>query len=1453
MKKTKKILPLALALTLTATSVPFNVLADTATRPADGVTEEQPFLSGTGESECFRIPCFVTLNDGTLVAGCDARWNTWGDGGGLDTIVSYSKDNGATWNYTFANYLGDNGNVWNGASTAFIDPAMATDGEKVYMVADLFPAGYALNSANKSPETGDGFDANGNVRLSGDGRETYGYYLEKIEGAADDAESYYTIKENETDKEVEGYTVDAFFNIKGEDLDSNLFFEDSPFKPFPTDYLYLTESEDAGATWSVPSLINVKRSDEQTLLVGPGRGIVTSSGRIVFTVYEFTKSKGGDVNSAVIYSDDGGKTWERGESVKEQTSEAVATEADGSLYMFTRHGGYYISEDEGETWSEKQEMNISYNLRTQLSAITYSKKIDGRTAILLSAPTINDWDRAAGKIFVGLVQDDKTIDWAYEYSINGDDYYAYSCLDEIKSGEQAGTVGLLYESFDTAITYKNIEISDIAKGASVGEVWCTDDDGAVVNSLIMKPSEEVVLNVAGEGVSVSSDNEQVTAVYKDGQVTIQAAKSVSGLVQAVITLTDGTDTTEIPVILTAEENYEIVDLRMGDKTTYTVDGDYSHAKLDSLDTDVASVELTSEGGSQESQTLAQLATGAAKFDGEQVNVDDCRYTFTGKDNQFVISSETPDGTAVYLHPKEGDNVPNKTKESTITVTKRDSDGKFSFQDTIPPSGNGGWLWFWNDNTTKLHFDRNSSAAENCYFELFEKSAEAGNDAAIAGYVKVDEVKDGGQYLIATKAKDNSYYVLNPDAGATNYKHVVKVTGEVTAPAALDLQAQTATAIAKFDGDLMNVKDCLYTFDAKDAANQYTISAETADGTKVYLRQRTSAGLPNQADETAVNEVTKSGDTFSLKDVGSGNGGAVLYFWRDIAKLHFDKNSSADANCQFELFEPSEEAPEDSPIAGFAKVTEITDGGQYLITAKVGEDYYMLRPVLSKNKFDHVVKVTDQYASADATTDIAITGVGEGKTSVTIGGVTYFINVKNDVKNVELKVGDTYVAAGELLKADESQTVVALDKNTTLPPYEKVTKITSGDYVIGNATHIILNSASETGNPDGLGMAGADFKKTDLSNNVWKVTEAEGGYTIQDADGKYININGQNVTLSDNAQTLKIGNRSLGNFEVSAGGNYLNNWAGKNNKVAAYASSDNDWNFYQPAESMVITAQEAGTTSIVIGGTTYHITVSADQEECTHGKTKLQGEKAATCTEKGYTGDKVCSVCGKVLEKGTEIAALGHQTEVQGAKDATCTEEGYTGDKVCTVCDKVVEKGETIAALGHELGEWTIVKEPTEKEEGLKERVCTHEGCTYRETEVIEKLPAAPDKIDKAEAQKYYDSCAAYYKEADYTADSWKVYADAMKGLKAALATEDISVDDLQAAVDAVADAADGLVKKQTVPPTEQPTQKPDAQQPDSTDKDSKTPATGDPVSTTGVLAMLLGSAMTLFKRKKDEE
>ncbi len=68
---------------------------------------------------------------------------------------------------------------------------------------------------------------------------------------------------------------------------------------------------------------------------------------------------------------------------------------------------------------------------------------------------------------------------------------------------------------------------------------------------------------------------------------------------------------------------------------------------------------------------------------------------------------------------------------------------------------------------------------------------------------------------------------------------------------------------------------------------------------------------------------------------------------------------------------------------------------------------------------------------------------------------------------------------------------------------------------------------------------------------------------------------------------------------------------------------------------------------------------------------------ATCTEAGSV-TMTCDDCGLVLST-EEVPALGHQTERKNEKEATCTEDGYTGDLVCTVCGETVEAGEVIPA------------------------------------------------------------------------------------------------------------------------------------------------------------------------------
>lgn len=103
---------------------------------------------------------------------------------------------------------------------------------------------------------------------------------------------------------------------------------------------------------------------------------------------------------------------------------------------------------------------------------------------------------------------------------------------------------------------------------------------------------------------------------------------------------------------------------------------------------------------------------------------------------------------------------------------------------------------------------------------------------------------------------------------------------------------------------------------------------------------------------------------------------------------------------------------------------------------------------------------------------------------------------------------------------------------------------------------------------------------------------------------------------------------------------------------------------------------------------------------------------ATCTHKAK-----CSVCG--AEYGTLNPNNHEAIKLVGKKDADCTSSGYTGDKCCSGCNAVLEKGKTIAATGHDYHS-EITRQPTTTAEGERTYTCVNCNDTY--TETIPKLP-----------------------------------------------------------------------------------------------------------------------------------
>jgi len=126
--------------------------------------------------------------------------------------------------------------------------------------------------------------------------------------------------------------------------------------PDETGQLVMATSDDDGRTWSRPRNITaeVKKPEWRLILAGPGTGITTRDGTLVFPA-QF-KDAANVPHSSLIWSKDRGATWHMGTGVKPKTTECQLVElADGSIMINCRddRGGsrtVATTRDLGATW-----------------------------------------------------------------------------------------------------------------------------------------------------------------------------------------------------------------------------------------------------------------------------------------------------------------------------------------------------------------------------------------------------------------------------------------------------------------------------------------------------------------------------------------------------------------------------------------------------------------------------------------------------------------------------------------------------------------------------------------------------------------------------------------------------------------------------------------------------------------------------------------------------------------------------------------------------------------------------------------------------------------------------------------------------------------------------------------------------------------------------------------------
>lgn len=506
--KTKKMLAFFMALVMALTAFPlyaFATVESGTNAGAHGTVEGNPFTPGE-PSQMFRIPNLVTLDDGTLVAQADARWNGGMDGGGNDSMVAVSTNNGATWDWQMLTYYPDNGDVFDPSSTSICDSALATDGKNVYSLSTFFPAGVALNSssANNRPVSDKAFDSQGRLLLQRSGESGYNYYLGAFE--SDDASARAQIYQS-NGTPVSGYTVDHDFYLynNGSKTNETLFYSDCEFQTVKTTFLVFRTSADGGRTWSPMKLLNVKNSGEQFYGVGPGRGAALPDGTIIFGCYSWNGSESSQASS-FIYSKDGGQTWQRMENVPQLmfwlpygrwSSECQPVILDdGTVRLFMRNARPRINYIDAVWNGERYVWNgdpVSLDLdvygedftiteNNQYSVIPYSKQVlyNGNyyKVLIVSHANGGGTSRSNGTLTFLLMDSNNQFVAATQTQLWAG-FFGYSCLTEMPGGQ----VAILFENVEdpATITFNIIDDLEATSGFTIPDLAHTYNVAMIKN------------------------------------------------------------------------------------------------------------------------------------------------------------------------------------------------------------------------------------------------------------------------------------------------------------------------------------------------------------------------------------------------------------------------------------------------------------------------------------------------------------------------------------------------------------------------------------------------------------------------------------------------------------------------------------------------------------------------------------------------------------------------------------------------------------------------------------------------------------------------------------------------------------------------------------------------------------------------------------------------------------
>lgn len=268
--------------------------------------------------------------------------------------------------------------------------------------------------------------------------------------------------------------------MSGASTDQMLWNASGPgMTPDETGQFILVKSTDDGNSWSEPVNITgqIKDPSWQLLLQGPGRGITTSEGILVFPA-QFKADIGEPAldgghytcHSTIVWSKDGGATWKIGTGAVSNTTEAQVVElTDGTLMLnmrddlnrkekgVTNGRAIAITKDLGKTWVIHPASNSALpEPNCMASLISADINIDGVNKRVLFYSNPNNKNSRSNMTIKASVDEGSTWPEKYQLEIYEPEGYGYSCMTMVDEK----TVGILYEG-SKELYFQKIPVKEI--------------------------------------------------------------------------------------------------------------------------------------------------------------------------------------------------------------------------------------------------------------------------------------------------------------------------------------------------------------------------------------------------------------------------------------------------------------------------------------------------------------------------------------------------------------------------------------------------------------------------------------------------------------------------------------------------------------------------------------------------------------------------------------------------------------------------------------------------------------------------------------------------------------------------------------------------------------------------------------------------------------------------------